>query len=263
MAKFIAKQPTSNLSLQGISILASPANVSFSNRESDGFIAQSQTVRLEIGGEDFHYFGGRPKATGTITDIKYYTSGTLYYKITKMNLDLHDIASTNNLALVTKSVFAKDDIIKGSFGNDTLAGFKGKDKLDGKAGADTLQGDGGKDILIGGDGADILDGGKGKDTYVFKSAAINGVDKILKFQDGEILQFKSSKFDGLTKGELSPDQFVVGTAPADADDRFIYDPSTGYLYHDPDGFGGVAKTLVVIMQPKLDDIFDAHSIFVI
>ena len=263
MAKFIAKQPTSNLALQGISILASPANVSFSNRESDGFIAQSQVVRLEVGGEDFHYFGGRPKATGTITDIKYYASGTLYYKITKLDLDLHDIASTKNLAQVTKTAFAKDDIVKGSFGVDTLAGFRGKDKIDGKAGNDTLQGDGGKDILIGGDGYDTLNGGKGKDTYVFKSAAIYGVDTITKYQDGETLQFKSKKFDGLTKGELSPDQFVVGTVAGDADDRFIYDPSTGHLYHDPDGFGGVAKTLVVIMQPKLDDIFDAHNIFVI
>jgi len=263
MAKFIAKQPTSNISLLGISILTSPANVSFSNRNSDGFIAQSQTVRLEVGGGDFKYFGGRPKATGTVTDIKYYSSGTLYYKITKMDVDLHDIASTSNLAGITKDVFAKDDIIKGSFGNDTLAGFKGKDKLDGKAGADRLEGDGGKDILIGGDGADILDGGKGKDTYVFKSAAINGVDTIIKFQKGETLQFKASKFDGLTKGELSPDQFVVGTAPGDADDRFIYDPSTGYLYHDPDGVDGVAKKLVVIMQPKLDDILHADNIFVI
>ncbi|MCB1499380.1 MAG: hypothetical protein KDK07_06265 [Bauldia sp.] len=263
MAKFVAKQPTSNLSLQGIGILANPANVSFSNRDSDGFIAQSQTVRLEIGGEDFRYFGGRPKATGTITDIKYYASGTLYYKITKMQIDLHDIASTSNLEKVTNDIFSTDDIVKGSFGNDTLAGFKGKDRIDGKAGADNLQGDGGKDTLIGGDGADILNGGKGKDIYVFKSASITGVDTITKFQDGEILQFKSTKFDGLTKGALSPDQFVIGTDAADADDRFIYDTNAGRLYHDPDGVGGVAKALVAIMQPKLDDVLGADSIFVI
>ena len=75
--------------------------------------------------------------------------------------------------------------------------------------------------------------------------ASTGVDKILKFQAGETLEFKRSKFDGLTKGELSPDQFVVGKARSMpmTGSSTIRPPAISIMISD--GVGGVAKTLVV------------------
>lgn len=262
MAKFIAKQPTNNLTLQGLGIISNPRNVTFTNRESDGFVAETSTVRLEIRGDDFKYFGGRPRATGTVTDIKYYSSGTLYYKLSDANIDFHDLADSSNLEKITKDVFAKDDILKGSFGNDILEGFKGNDRFDGRAGNDTLYGDGGKDVLRGGDGYDTLDGGNGKDTFQFKSSPLTGYDTIAKFQKDERIEMSRHDFAGLVKGALDEFQFHIGASAGNADHRIIYNSSTGYLYHDPDGLGGVAQVIFARIQTNVDYI-GAENFFVI
>jgi Ca2+-binding RTX toxin-like protein len=253
MAKFVAKQPGYYVTLQGLGILSNPSGVRFDDIESDSFTAQSTTVRLEIGGHGFEKsFSGRPKAVGTVTDIKHYASGTLTYKLTDAKYPLQDLAESNDSAEHTEKIFAKDDIFKGSFGNDVLEGFKGNDTFDGKAGTDVLYGDSGKDILNGGEGSDTLDGGKGKDTYVFKSDLITGYDTIVKFQSGERFELKAKFFAGLEVGELTPEQFVIGTVAQDADDRIIYNSSNGLLSHDPDGAGGVAPVYFAKVQVGVD-----------
>jgi serralysin len=63
------------------------------------------------------------------------------------------------------------------------------------------------------------------------------VDKIL---------LSRAVFAGLTgaaTGPLGPSLFWSGagvTAAHDADDRLVYDTTTGTLYYDPDGVGGAA-----------------------
>lgn len=260
MAKYVAKQPTSNVVLQGLGILANPRGVRFDDVSKSGFTASTQSgITLEVGGHGFKktFLGaGQPKAVGTVTDIKYSVSGTLFYKLSDAEYPFRDLAESSDSAKHTKAIFAGNDVLKGSFGNDTLKGFKGNDRIDGKDGNDTLYGDGGKDTLGGGKGADNLDGGKGKDTYVFKADPITGIDTIVKFQKDEQIHLKAKFFAGLEPGDLLEEQFVIGMGPLDAEDRIIYNPATGYLYHDPDGAaeGGLAPVIFAKMQAGLDHL---------
>lgn len=257
MAKFVAKQPyTSKDVLLDIGILANPRGVRFDDTSKSGFTAHTQTgITLEVGGYGFKktFLGaGQPKATGTVTDIKYFLNGTLIYKLSKAKYPFHDLAESNDAAKHTKAIFAKDDVLKGSFGNDILRGFKGNDRIEGKAGNDYLYGDGGKDTLIGGKGSDILDGGKGRDTYVFNADPITGWDTIVKFQKGEQIHLKAKFFPGLMPGELLPEQFFIGASAQDADHRIIYNPSNAFLYYDPDGVGGIGQIPFAKVQSGVD-----------
>ena len=269
MAKFVAKQPISAVSVTGLTLLSNPNKVTFTHREDDGFIAQNDTVRIKVSGEDFSYFGGRPKATaGTITGIKYYSYDAeldqfvLQYKRTGAKLKLYDAATFSNLTELTRDVFSKKDVITGSEGDDVLNGFGNNDKLNGREGNDTLRGDAGNDTLIGGSGYDVLDGGRGKDTFVFKADPATGHDTLLNFQRDERLQFKAKIFDALDKGPLDASHFAVGSAATDADHRIIYDPGNGNLWYDSDGTGTQTAVLVAILPTGLDNL-GAGNIFVI
>ncbi|HYI65013.1 MAG TPA: hypothetical protein VEW71_09025, partial [Allosphingosinicella sp.] len=55
-------------------------------------------------------------------------------------------------------------------------------------------------------------------------------------------------FAGLPAGALNANAFVVGSAAADADDRIIYDQSTGALYFDADGSGDGAAVQFATLQ---------------
>jgi hypothetical protein len=269
MVKFVAKLPVTFVNLNGLTLVSNPNKVTFTNRTSDGFKAETDTARIVVGGEDFSYFGGRPKGTtGTITDVKYYTLDVetskyvLNYKLQGAKLDLNDVATNSDLAKLTKDVFAKKDLLIGSSGNDVLNGFKGNDELRGKAGIDTLRGEGGNDRLDGGEGTDTLDGGKGKDTFVFKSDPATGVDRILSFQKDERIEMKAKVFDGLEKGALGDHQFTIGTAATTADHRIIYDPNTGQVLHDADGNGPGTATLFAYLPGGLSHV-GADNFFVI
>jgi Ca2+-binding RTX toxin-like protein len=265
MAKFTALQPISNLILPGLAILSNPNGVRFDDIEGDGFTAQSSGgIGLEIGGSGFKGAFGRPKATGTVTEIKYFSDGTPFYKLKDAKYAFSKLADSNDTAKHTEKIFAKKDTITGSFGNDTLYGFNGDDTINGKGGADYLYGNDGEDVLNGGDAADYLDGGKGKDTYLFKADPITGYDTIVKFQKGERIELKAKFFAGLELGELAAEHFVVGTAAKDVDDHILYSASSGLIYFDADGAteGGVSPVAFAKVQPGLDHL-GAESFFVI
>jgi len=262
MAKFIAIQPISNLVLAGISILADPNGVRFDDIEGDGFTAQSSTVRLEIKGHGFEGAFGRPKAVGTVTDIKYFFQGTPTYTLKDAKYSFHDLASSNNSAEHTKKIFAKDDVINGSFGVDYLYGFDGNDRINANDSGDALYGNDGKDSLNGGEGYDTLDGGKGKDTYVFKSDPVTGYDTIIKFQKDEHFELKAKFFAGLAVGELTAEQFAIGSSAQDADDRIIFDSANGLLLHDVDGAGGVAGVYFAKVQAGVDYLSEDNFLII-
>ena len=112
----------------------------------------------------------------------------------------------------------------------SFTGNEKSNEISGNAGGNLIDGKGGSDVLIGGEGADgfAVTTALGPDNIDAMPLYEVGVDRI--YLDDAI-------FTGLTEGVLSANAFHVGSAAADADDRIIYDSSTGALYYDADGNG--------------------------
>ncbi|MEQ9622316.1 calcium-binding protein [Coleofasciculus chthonoplastes] len=142
-----------------------------------------------------------------------------------------------------------NDRLYGNSGNDRLHGGPGNDRLHGGVGNDTLYGDVGNDRLHGGSGNDRLVGGFGDDEFAFYSKN-EGIDRIEDFTVGsDKIQVDDNGFGGgLRSGTLSSSQFTLGSRASDSSDRFIYNKSTGDLFFDADGTGGLAQ----VQFAKLD-----------
>ncbi len=125
----------------------------------------------------------------------------------------------------------------------------------GNSGNNILNGDLGNDTLYGGLGNDTLTGGAGSDYFVFNTApnAATNKDTVTDFATGvDKLLFSKAVFTGLGSivTGLSAAQFWSGAGVAaahDATDRIIYNTTTGALYYDADGAGGVAAVQVALL----------------
>ena len=131
---------------------------------------------------------------------------------------------------------------KGGSGNDILKGNSADNYLFGFDGDDQIHGGAGNDQLEGGRGADTLSGGAGKDSFIFASPFDGAIDTLLDFStvEGDILQLAANIFTTLQSGALAAQAFVKGTSAQDADDRLLYDQSSGELAYDADGSGSQA-----------------------
>jgi Ca2+-binding RTX toxin-like protein len=133
-----------------------------------------------------------------------------------------------------------------------LQGDAGVDSLDGGAGDDVLVGGTGNDTLLGGLGNDTLSGGIGNDVFVFNTAIGNNVDTIVDFTTGsDKIQLSKSIFANAgATGNLTNNAFwsAAGAVKGhDADDRVVYNTTTGALYYDADGSGSVAAVQIAIL----------------
>ena len=155
---------------------------------------------------------------------------------------------------------AGNDIVYGEEGRDTLYGVDGNDRLygaseddllSGGAGDDELFGGSGDDRIAGGSGNDLLTGGAGNDLFVFADYGAGNVDTILDFAVGDKIGLdRTMLFGTIDKlGALDPGAFRYGTQAQDADDRILYQSSTGKLFYDPDGVGGVDAVLFAQVAP--------------
>ncbi len=135
------------------------------------------------------------------------------------------------------------DTVYGLDGNDRLDGGSDNDLIDGGNGADTIIGGTGNDTTIGGLGNDSLEGGSGADHFIFNTAlGTANVDRIQSYNvtDDTIL-LDDAIFTALgSPGALAAGAFKAGTAATDADDRIIYNATTGALFYDQDGNGATA-----------------------
>ncbi|MGQ0673575.1 MAG: PQQ-dependent sugar dehydrogenase [Hyphomicrobium sp.] len=137
-------------------------------------------------------------------------------------------------------------------GDVTGTGNAVANRLIGNAADNALNGLGGSDRLIGGEGAD---------RFNFTSAlGADNVDRIVDFAHGvDRIRLDDAVFTAIGPlGRLSADAiFVVGSGlPADAEDRIVYNTTTGTLAYDADGNtqGGVEAVVFAILVGSPDDV---------
>ena len=127
----------------------------------------------------------------------------------------------------------------GQDGNDTINSTAGGAmRFDGGAGNDSITGSTGNETLIGGTGQDTLTGSWGTDTFVMNAApGAANADVITDFASGQ----DKILLDTVVMGALGANgKFAPGdgrfyaaagaTAAHDADDRIVYNTTTGQLY---------------------------------
>lgn len=156
-----------------------------------------------------------------------------------------------------------NDALAGGGGNDTLTGGTGGDYMKGGLGNDNLQGGPGSDAVYGGTGNDILRGDasasdRGVDRFFFDTAPspTTNRDTMQDFNaaDDFIHLARSIFTKAGAAGTLALDAFyTVGVGSSDAEDRIIYNKTTGALFYDPDGntAGGAAAIQFASVTPGL------------
>jgi autotransporter-associated beta strand protein len=112
--------------------------------------------------------------------------------------------------------------------------------------------------LSGATGNDTLTGGLGGDIFRFDSApnASTNRDSITDFSllEGDTIQLENSVFAALiTTGTLADSAFISAAAATTADQRILYDSTTGLLSYDSDGstVGGVGAIAFATLSPGL------------
>ena len=116
--------------------------------------------------------------------------------------------------------------------------------LTGNAGNNEIKGNDGANVIDGKDFTDILQGYGGADTFAFTSVlrGADNADQILDFLPGtDRIALDDAIFTALTAGALPAGAFAVGPGAQDADDRIIYDSTTGKLFYDTDGNGAAEQ----------------------
>ena len=145
-------------------------------------------------------------------------------------------------------------------GIDTL---RNVENLTGSPFDDQLRGNTFSNVITGLGGNDTLEGDLGQDSFRFAAAldAATNVDEIHGFDPlSDRIELAQAFFAGIgLAGALDETAFALGGAAGDADDRIVYDDTTGTLYFDADGArsGVMVPFAVLVGAPALshDDIF--------
>jgi hypothetical protein len=156
----------------------------------------------------------------------------------------------------------------GNAAANTLTGNAAANALGGGDGNDTLLGKGGADVLSGGNGSDKLSGGKGADAFVFDAAlTAANIDTVTDFVSGsDKLRLDDDVFTALGTGALPGTAFRAGaglSAAQDADDRIVYNTTTGALYYDADGAGGAGALQFAVIGTSTHPVLKALDFVVI
>lgn len=117
-----------------------------------------------------------------------------------------------------------------------MFGNSGNNRIDGRAGNDTLY------------------GGAGTDTFVFSTTPTSAnIDEILDFAVAQDkIELSRSMFTALNAGSsLNASAYRVGSTALDADDRVIYEISTGGLFYDSDGNGAALQIQFATLDANL------------
>ncbi|MFY9290180.1 MAG: Ig-like domain repeat protein [Methylorubrum rhodinum] len=125
----------------------------------------------------------------------------------------------------------------------------------GGTGAFALTGNEFANTLTGNAGANRLAGGAGADTFVFDAPLGGGnLDRLADFSAADdTIALDRSVFASLPVGALAAGAFKdlgVAGAVRDADDRILYDRTTGLLTYDADGSGVGAAVAFAVVETK-------------
>ncbi|MGQ0674463.1 MAG: matrixin family metalloprotease [Hyphomicrobium sp.] len=161
------------------------------------------------------------------------------------------VANVENLTLTGTAALNGS----GNAANNSLTGNSAINRLSGAGGADTLSG---------GAGNDILNGGAAADTFVFSSPlGPTNVDRITDFSHADdSIRLSSAIFSAIGPTLVADEFFVVGSGPADRQDRIIYNATNGRLYYDADGNAAGAAVEIAILSGSPDDL-DHTDFFVV
>ena len=125
-----------------------------------------------------------------------------------------------------------------------------------------LSGLGGDDTLAGGKGLDTLTGGSGSDTFLFDTSPSTTLnfDRVTDFVSGtDRLAFDQTVFKAFTAvGAINAAAFLSGAGvnvAHDADDRLIYNTTTGALWYDADGTGKTRAIEVAVLTGHPDLVY--------
>jgi Ca2+-binding RTX toxin-like protein len=162
----------------------------------------------------------------------------------------------SNIEVLQGSNFADTltSLDRGGGSGAQLYGEGGHDTLLGKAGGDYLFGGAGNDTLDSGFGGDVLNGGAGTDTFRFSTALGAGnVDTVQDFSaaEGDRIVLSRSVFASAGYDYLAGSAFALGAAATTAAHRIVYNQSTGELFYDADGAGGVAAIKFAVIANHL------------
>lgn len=122
--------------------------------------------------------------------------------------------------------------------------------------ANTVRGNAGANVLNGLDGNDTLIGLGGRDTFAFSTALGSfNVDHLSDFSAiDDTIQLSKGIFTALSAGTLVASAFKdlsVAGAKIDANDRILYNKTTGALYYDADGNGSKAAVQFTVIDTKV------------
>ncbi|HEX5500550.1 MAG TPA: calcium-binding protein, partial [Thermomicrobiales bacterium] len=176
-------------------------------------------------------------------------------------------ATLASIESVLGTVFA--DQITGSSAGNYLYAWNGDDTVAGGGGNDTVYGANGNDVLNAGAGNDYLVGGADADRFVFdQTAGAANADRLLDFVSGEDrIELDASVMGALGAagdfGEADARFFAAAGAAGghDADDRIVYNSSSGQLYYDDDGSGAHAAQLIATLQAGATPVATDFSVF--
>src|SRR3954463_16136608 len=142
---------------------------------------------------------------------------------------------------------ADADLIDGSSGNDNIQAGDVMDTVYGNTGNDTVSANGGTDWVEGDAGNDEVRGGAGQDSIAFHEFGVANADQLTDFDAGwDNIQLDAAAFTQIgavgrmAAGDIRFFSGAGATGGHDADDRIVYNSTTGQLYYDADGNGAGA-----------------------
>ena len=163
-----------------------------------------------------------------------------------------------NVNLATGAVSGGDAAGDVLISIENIIGSNAANILTGSTVANVFSGGGGNDTIAGGAGNDTLTGGSGSDVFLFNAAlGTTNVDTILDFNVLDTIRLENTGaglFNALTTlGTLSAAAFASGAglvSGQDANDRIVYNTTTGDLYYDADGSGAGAAVKFATLSTK-------------